>query len=141
MNCWRILKRNPDCGFGVYLEWLFDFIFSPTAKTGYVMLDETIASTRKRKDRLLKVLIYPELPLNNNGSEIAVREGVIKRKISYGTRSESGKAAWENQLTILDTCRKQGVSYFEYIRDIISGSYSMPRLSQLLMRSKSSTAY
>lgn len=59
MNCWRILKRNPDCGFGVYLEWLFDFIFSPTAKTGYVMLDETIASTRKRKDRLLKVLIYP----------------------------------------------------------------------------------
>ena len=105
------------------------------------MLDETIASTRKRKGRLLKVLTYPELPLHNNGSEIAVREGVIKRKISYGTRSESGKAAWENQLTILDTCRKQGVSYFEYILDIISGSYSMPRLSQLLMRSKSSTAY
>ncbi|WP_372644217.1 hypothetical protein [Dehalococcoides sp.] len=56
-------KENPDCGFGVYLEWLFDFIFSSTAKTGYVMLDETIASTIKRKDRLLKVLIYPELPV------------------------------------------------------------------------------
>ena len=134
-------KENPDCGFGVYLEWLFDYIFSPTNTTGYVMLDETIASTRKRKDRLLKVLVYPELPLHNNGSEIAVREGVIKRKISYGTRSEAGKVAWENQLTILDTCRKQGVSYFEYIRDIISWSYSMPRLSQLLTRSKSSTAY
>jgi len=134
-------KKHPDRGSRVYLEWLFDFIFSPTTKTGYVMLDETIASTRKRKDRLLKVLVYPELLLHNNGSEIAVREGVIKRKISYGTRSESGKAAWENQLTILDTCRKQGVSYFEYILDIISGSYSMPRLSQLLMRSKSSTAY
>jgi hypothetical protein len=39
-------KENPDCGFGAYLEWLFNFIFSPTAKTGYVMLDETIASTR-----------------------------------------------------------------------------------------------
>ena len=134
-------KENPDCGFGVYLEWLFDYIFSPTNTTGYVMLDETIASTRKRKDRLLKVLVYPEMPLHNNGSEIAVREGVIKRKISYGTRSEAGKVAWENQLTILDTCRKQGVSYFEYIRDIISWSYSMPRLSQLLKRSKSSTAY
>ena len=132
-------KENPDCGLRVYLEWLFDSIFLST--TGYVMLDETIASTRKRKDRLLKVLIYPELPLHNNGSEIALREGVIKRKISYGTRSEAGKAAWENQLTILDTCRKQGVSYFEYILDIISGSYSMPRLSQHLMRSKSSTAY
>ncbi|MHB8117568.1 MAG: hypothetical protein ACYDHX_02400 [Methanothrix sp.] len=65
----------------------------------------------------------------------------LKRKISYGTRSEAGKAAWENQLTILDTCRKQGVSYYEYILDIISGSYSMPRLSQRLMRSKSSSAY
>ena len=134
-------KENPDCGFGVYLEWLFDFIFSPINTTGYVMLDETIASTRKRKGRLLKVLTYPELPLHNNGSEIAVREGVIKRKISYGTRSEAGKDAWVNQLTILDTCRKQGVSYFEYILDIISGSYSMPRLSQLLIRSKSSTVY
>ena len=105
------------------------------------MLDETIASTRKRKDRLLKVLIYPKLPLHNNGSEIALREGVIKRKISYGTRSDAGKAAWENQLTILDTCRKQGISYFKYILDIISESYSMPKLSQCLMQNKSSTAY
>ncbi len=134
-------KEHPDRGSKVYIEWLFDFIFSPIAKTGYVMLDETIASTRKRRDRLLKVLIYPELPLHNNGSEIALREGVIKRKISYGTRSEAGKVAWENQLTILDTCRKQGVSYFEYILDIISGCYSMTRLSQRLMQSKSSSAY
>jgi hypothetical protein len=58
-----------------------------------MMLDETIASTRKRKGSLLEVLVYPELPLHNNGSEIAVREGVIKRKISYATRSESGKVA------------------------------------------------
>jgi hypothetical protein len=135
----EIYKEDTDCGLRVYLEWLFDSIFLPT--TGYVMLDETIASTRKRKDRLLKVLIYPKLPLHNNGSEIALREGVIKRKISYGTRSEAGKAAWENQLTILDTCRKQEVSYFEYIPDIISESYSMPRLSQYLVLSKSSTAY
>jgi len=70
-----------------------------------------------------------------------VREGVIKRKISYGTRSEAGKVAWENQLAILDTCRKQGVSYFEYILDIIYEGYLMPRLSQRLMQSKSSSAY
>lgn len=49
------------------------------------------------RDRLLKVLIYPELPLHNNGSEIALLDGVIKRNISYGTRSEADKVAWENQ--------------------------------------------
>lgn len=94
------------------------------------MLDETIVSTRKRKDRLLKVLIYPELPLNNNGSGDSCAEGVIKRKISYGTEGIQGRLG--ESIDYLDTCRKQGVSYFEYIRDIISGRYSMPRLSQLL---------
>ena len=40
--------------------------------------------------------------------------------------------AWENMLSILDTCRKQGVSFFEYVRDIFSNKYSMPRLSELV---------
>jgi hypothetical protein len=132
-------REHPDYGLRIHIEWLFDSIFLPA--THYVMLDETIASTRKRKDRLLRMLDYPELPLHNNASEIALREGVIKRKISYGTRSEAGKVAWENQLTILDTCRKQKVSFFEYIRDIISESFSMPRLYQLLVPGNRSTAY
>ena len=50
--------------------------------------------------------IHPEIPLHNNCAEIAVREGVIKRKISYGTRSDLGKLAWEYMLSIMDTCRK-----------------------------------
>jgi hypothetical protein len=43
-----------------------------------------------------QILNHPEIPLHNNESEIATREPVIKRKISYGTRSELGKCAWEN---------------------------------------------
>jgi hypothetical protein len=81
------------------------------------------------------------LPLHNNAAEIALREGVIKRKISYGTRSDAGKNAWENQLTLLDTCRKQKVSFFDYIHDIISGKYFMPRLHQLLGSSIGATTY
>jgi len=132
-NLYELLKsyrEQPDRGLRVHIEWLFDTIFIPT--TRYVMLDETIASTIKRRDRLLRVLDYPELPLHNNAAEIALREGVIKRKISYGTRSGAGKNAWENQLTLLDTCRKQNVSFFDYIHDIISEKCSMPRLHQLL---------
>jgi len=37
-------------------------------------------------------------------------------QISYGTRSEAGKAAWEKMMSILDTCKKQMVSFFDYIR-------------------------
>lgn len=141
-NLYELLKsyrEQPDRGLRVHIEWLFDTIFLPT--TRYVMLDETIVSTIKRKDRLLRVLDFPELPLHNNAAEIALREGVIKRKISYGTRSDAGKNAWENQLTLLDTCRKQKVSFFDYIHDIISGKYSMPRLHQLLGSSIGATTY
>jgi len=42
------------------------------------------------------------------------------------------KAAWENMLTIMDTCRKQGLSYFEYIKDILSGKREMTKLSALI---------
>jgi hypothetical protein len=87
------------------------------------------------------VLEYPNVPLHNNLAEIAVREGVIKRKISYGTRSELGKLAWENMLSIIDTCRKLEVSFYRYLYDIFSNSYSMPRLSDLILMSSKSTEY
>jgi hypothetical protein len=68
----------------------------------------------------------------NNESEIAAREPVIKRKISYGTRSELGKCAWENALSIKDTCRKLGVNFFQYMLDIYSKSFSMKRLAEVM---------
>jgi Transposase IS66 family len=123
-------KEQPDIGLKIHIQWMFDSIFLP--QTGYTMLDEIKASTRKRKQRLLRVLDFPMIPIHNNAAEIALREGVIKRKISYGTRSDAGKSAWENMLSILDTCRKLKVSFFKYIRDILSNSHSMPRLHQMI---------
>jgi len=43
----------------------------------------------------LLALKFPEIPLHNNPAELALIEGVVKRKISNGTRSDDGKAAWE----------------------------------------------
>lgn len=130
---YELLKRyksNSNIDFRKDIEQKFDFLF--TAKTGYSELDKRIASTWQNREKLLVVLEYPDIPLHNNGSEIAVREGVIKRKISYGTRSRLGKAAWENMLSLLDTCRKQKVNFFKYIKDIYSNSFSMPRLADLI---------
>ena len=93
--------------------------------------------TREKKDKLLVVLDYPEIPLHNNPAEIALREFVIKKKVSYGTRSDAGKTAWENMMTLLDTCRKLGVGFLEYVRDIFSGENKMPRLADVI-REKSS---
>ena len=54
-------------------------------------------------------------------------------KNSYGTKSEKGRIAWENMMTIMDTCRKHNVSFMEYVKDIFSKRYSMPRLSTLIL--------
>ncbi|MEA2033131.1 MAG: hypothetical protein U9N41_06065, partial [Euryarchaeota archaeon] len=83
------------------------------------------------------VLRFPEIPLHNNPAELALREPVVKRKISNGTRSEDGKAAWENLMSVQDTCRKQGVGFFDYIKDIFSGKRAMTRLAHLISQNAS----
>jgi len=100
---------------------------------GYSELDERLAVTWQNRDRLFQFLDLPFIPLHNNESEIAAREPVLKRKISYGTRSELGKLAWENMLSIKDTCRKLNVSFYRYMQDIYSSSFVMPRLAALLI--------
>jgi len=124
-------KKHPTQRQKKLLEKRFDEIFS--METGYKQLDNRIALTRKKREKLLLVLKYPQIPLHDNPAEIALRELVIKKKISYGTKSEKGRIAWENMMTIMDTCRKHNVSFMEYVKDIFSKRYSMPRLSTLIL--------
>lgn len=127
--------ENPDEEEKERLENEFDELFS--TNTGYEELDKRIALTKEKKEELLLVLRFPEIPLHNNPAELALRELVVKRKISNGTRSGDGKAAWENMMSVLDTCRKLGVSFFDYIRDIFSGKYAMAKLAHLISRNAS----
>ena len=45
------------------------------------------------KAELLRVLDYPPFPLHNNAAETDIREYVIRRKLSGGTRSAAGRRA------------------------------------------------
>lgn len=128
-------RDKPDEKVKEELEKEFDKLFSK--KTGYEEVDKRIALTKEKKDELLLVLNFPEIPLHNNPAELALREGVVKRKISNGTRSDDGKAAWENMMSIMDTCRKHGISLFDYIKDIFSGKREMTRLSALIAQKAS----
>ncbi len=117
------------------MERKFDKLFS--TKTEYGELDRRIELTKKQKEKLLVVLDHPEIPLHNNSAEIALREMVIKRKISGGTRSENGKIARENMMSIMDTCRKMNVIFFNYVKDIFSGERKMTKLSELIVKKAS----
>lgn len=121
----------PTAALQQELSAAFDALFSRT--TGYEALDQRIARTRQKKAELLLVLDFPEVPLENNEAERAIREYVIKRKISNGTRTAAGTQAWEVFLSLLDTCRKNGVNFYRYLCDRISNTYQMPALESLVL--------
>ena len=91
----------------------FDRIFSRV--TGFALLDQLLRRLRKQKADLLRVLERPEIPLHTNGSENDIRAVVTKRKVSGGTISEAGRQARDVLLGLMKTCRKLGVSFFEYL--------------------------
>ncbi|MCP5007622.1 MAG: transposase, partial [Planctomycetes bacterium] len=123
-------KNNPNEEDKVKLSMMFDEIFS--TKTGYEELDKRIKLTRAKKDNLLLVLDHPEVPLHNNPAELAVRAYIIKRKISNGTRTNEGTKSWETFFTIMDTCRKLGVNFRDYLYDRLSKNYILPSLASLI---------
>ncbi len=110
----------------------FDTLFDP--HTGYDALDQRIAKTRLKKDTLLLVLHHPELPLHNNAAELAVRQRVRKRDVSFGPRTQAGVRAWDTFATLAATTRKLGVSFYLYIQDRISATNAIPPLADLVTK-------
>jgi transposase len=62
----------------------------------------------------------PRVKQTNNFAERIVRQGVLWRKSSFGTQSERGARYVECVLTVCATCRLQGRSVIEYLREACS---------------------
>ncbi len=50
----------------------------------------------------------------------------------FGPRTPVGAQTWVLFFTLLTTCGKQGLNFFAYLLDRISGSYPMPALADLV---------
>ena len=112
-----------------------DFDLITRIKTGFVALDEVIGRTKKREHGLLAVLRYPFVPLHNNLCEQDLRENVIKRKVSGGTKTEKGTYSWDVGLSLVHTCRKLKISFYRYLKDRYSMAHQLPKLSDLVLAS------
>ena len=124
-------RQNPTVEERLRLETAFDDLF--TNQTGYDALDQRIAKTKAKKDSLLLVLQYPELPLHNNASELGVRQRVRKRDVSFGPRTEDGVKSWDTFGTLAETTKKLGVSFYHYLVDRISGTNQIQPLADLVL--------
>jgi hypothetical protein len=123
-------KENPKPKDKKRLEDMFDEIF--TSKTSSATLNAALGRIYNNKPELLLVLERPDIPLHNNGAENAIREYVKKRKISGSTRSESGRQCRDTFTSLKKTCRKLGVSFWQYLKDRIENTGLIPDLSELI---------
>ncbi len=102
--------------------------------TGWAELDAALQRMAKKKDGLLRVLDRPALPLHTNTVERDFRDWATKRKISAGTRSESGRRCRDTFLSLKSTCRKLGVRFMTYLRDRLTKANEIPELAELARR-------
>jgi hypothetical protein len=84
------------------------------------------------KSELLAVLDFPELPLHNNAAETDIREYVTRRKISGGTRSELGRTARDTFVGLKKTCRKLGISFWQYLKSRLHQDRQVPDLADVI---------
>lgn len=131
-------KKTPNELYKKILEEIFDSIFN--REVHYPALNKRLKLTYAKKDRLLTVLTHPSVDVHNNRSENGIREGVVKRKVSGGTRVHDGTTAWENHFSIMATCKKQGVSYYEYILTIFKRENHKKSLADLIREKATATA-
>jgi regulator of replication initiation timing len=123
-------RQQPSVAEKARLTTKFETLFATT--TGYEALDARIAKTRLKKTSLLLVLEHPEIPLHNNPAELAARQRVRKRDVSFGPQTADGAKAWDTFQTLTGTAKKLGVSSYHYIRDRVSQAYTLPSLADLI---------
>jgi len=109
----------------------FDKIFKPD--TGCYALDRRIKKVLSRKTELLTVLEYPDTPLHNNPCELDTREKVVQRKIRNCHRSPAGARASDIFLGLMGTCRKNKISFWDYMKDRIYKTRSVPELKEIIL--------
>ena len=113
----KAYQRNPDPALAPALAARFDAIF--TQRTTFATLNQTLKRLHAHKEKLLLVLKRPDIVLHTNGSEGDIRGFVKWRKISGGTRSDLGRRCRDGFASLKKTCRKLGISFWDYLGDRI----------------------
>ncbi len=131
----KLYKESPNQKDKIRLQEKFDTIF--TQQTKFQLLNLALERLHANKNELLLVLDRPEIPLHNNLSENDIREYVKKRKVSGSTRSDTGRQCRDTFVSLKKTCRKLGVSFWQYLQDRLNGKNQILPLSQLVVQKSS----
>ena len=126
----KAYKATPKKRKTKALSDRFDRMFQQ--KTRYQCLNRTLKRIHANKTELLLVLERPDIPLHTNGSERDIRDYVKKKKGSGGTRSNLGRQCRDTFISLKKTCRKQNISFWQYLLDRLKQTNEIPWLPDLV---------
>ena len=124
-------QLHPTSARKTELWQTFDQVFG-RCYVHHISLNTVLKWFRTHKTELLRVLDFVQFPLHNNEAETDIREFVIRRKISGGTRSEAGRRARDTFVGLKKTCRKLGISFWQYLLSRLRMDTKIPRLPDVI---------
>jgi hypothetical protein len=124
-------QQQPTSAGQASLWQEFDQVFG-RCYLHHASLNIVLKWFRTHKAELLQVLDYPQFPLHNNAAETDIREYVTRRKISGGTRSDTGRRARDTFVGLKKTCRKLGVSFWQYLLSRLRTDRQIPPLPDVI---------
>jgi hypothetical protein len=126
----QLYQKNPDGKRKQELENQFDTFCA--IHTEFDVINNALMHLYGMKKGLLLVLDRPEIPLNNNISENDIRSIAQKRKVHGGTRGDNGLKSRDTFMSLMKTCRKLEISFYEYLYDRLSQNYDILPLYNII---------
>jgi len=80
------------------------------------ILKQIIKKVNNQRPRILTFVEHPGVPCHNNYGEYLIRIGVLKRKVSYGSKSPQGAQAYATLLSLYTTCKLRKIPFLDFIK-------------------------
>jgi len=80
----------------------------------------------------MQVLEIPTLPLHNNAAELGARGQARVRDVSFKPEVKRGHLTKDTFMTINQTAKKLGVSFYDYVYDRVTERFELPSLADLI---------
>lgn len=104
-------------------QWGKDLALKTLGQSG---LGRAIAYMQGLWPGLVRFLENPRIPLDNNGTERAIRGPVVGRKNFYGSRSRRGTEVAATFYTIFETAKALQLDPAEYLRAVVLKALASP---------------
>jgi len=81
------------------------------------VLEDVIKKVRRQEAHILTFVEHDEAEHHNNFGEYIIKKGVIKRKISGGSKSAEGFMAYACIQSIVMTCQLRGIPFHHFMKE------------------------